>query len=322
MTKNILVTGIGGNAGQGILRIITALPYRLRLVGTNTDFLSAGNYLCDNVYEVPFSRNKNYIPKIQSICRREKIDLIIPSTDYESYFLSLHKNILPCIATSPPETNKIFLDKYLTAQEFTRHRIQFAQTYLPSQYVNNFKSYIVKPREGRGSRDIFLNPKSPKQFPDTFIVQKLHTGQEITTAFYVTKNNEILGSITFNRELTSGTTTKCEVTRRYDSTLSIIMKQMIKHFIIRGSCNIQSVITSRGNIIPFEINGRISGTNSVRSQFGFEDVKYTIEENLFNKKLTEPKIKKGAAIRILMDIIYPKSQLRAIKNKTTPHYFF
>jgi len=320
--KHILVTGIGGNVGQGILRNIAALPYRLYIVGTNTELVSGGNHLCDRVYKVPFSSETDYIPKMRLLCNREHIDLIIPSTDYESYYLSLNQQKLPVIATSPSQTNKIFLDKYMTAQEFIKHHIPFAQTYLPSQYHNTLRHYIVKPREGRGSRDIFLNPKNLNTYTDAFIVQKLYTGKEITTGFYVTKQNMIPGSITFIRELTAGTTTKCQVTHRYDTRLNIIMKQMIKHFTIRGSCNIQSVVTSTGAVIPFEVNGRISGTNSIRSQFGFEDVKYTIEEYLFDKNPAKPKIKNGSAVRILTDIIYPGTQLRNIQNKKTPHYLF
>lgn len=322
MEKNILITGIGGNVGQGILRILTTLPYHLRLIGTNTDLISAGNHLCDAVYKVPFAKNKNYITQIQVICSREKINLIIPSTDYESYYLSLNKATLPIVATSPARTNKIFLDKYLTAQELSRHGIPFAQACLPSQYQNIFSSYIVKPRKGRGSRDIFLNPRDPKKFPDTYIIQKLYTGKEITTGFYVTKKNELFGSITFFRELSSGMTTKCEITRLYDDKIHTIIQQVIQQFTIRGSCNIQSVVTSRGNIVPFEINSRISGTNSIRSQFGFEDVRYTVEEYLFRKELTLPTIKQGSAIRIFMDIIYPDSPLQTTKNKYTPHHIF
>ena len=99
-------------------------------------------------------------------------------------------------------------------------------------------------------------------------------------------------------------------------------RKIIKNFKIKGSCNIQSIVDKKGKITPFEGNCRISGTNSIRSQFGFEDVKYTIEEYLFNKKPKKPIIKKGAAVRILMDVIYPGIGLNKIKNKSTKHYMF
>ncbi len=101
------------------------------------------------------------------------------------------------------------------------------------------------------------------------------------------------------------------------------MQSMMNALDIKGSCNIQSIVTKDGRIVPFEINGRISGTNSVRSNFGFEDVKYTVEEYLLNKEPQQPVIKQGAAVRILMDVIYPDvTSLGQIENKNTTHHLF
>ena len=80
---------------------------------------------------------------------------------------------------------------------------------------------------------------------------------------------------------------------------------MTAHGEIRGSANIQSIVTQEGLIVPFEVNCRISGTNSIRSNFGFKDVKYTVQEYLYNITPDTPYLKYGIASRILMDVIYP-----------------
>lgn len=320
--KKVLVTGIGGNVGQGILRNLQNLNYDLYLIGTNTELVSGGNHLCDRVYKVPFSKSSDYIPKILSISKREEIDLIIPSTDYEVYYLALASDKLPTIAGSDIKTAKTFLNKYETWQAFNKLSIPFTQTILPSLYNNDFDEIIVKPCEGRGSRDIHINPDNPEAFSDEYIIQKLIKGTEITTAFYVTKKGNLLGHITFKRTLLSGATDKCAVTFDYDKQIEKIIEKIMKNFNIKGSSNIQSIVDKKSNIIPFEINCRISGTNSIRGQFGFEDVRYTIEEYLFNKTPRKPKAKKGSAVRILMDIIYPGINLEDIKDKSTKHYIF
>jgi carbamoyl-phosphate synthase large subunit len=322
MSHNVLVTGIGGVVGQGILRNILSCRYDIRLIGTNTEKISAGNHLCDEVYQVPFAYEQNYIERLTTICHDENIDLIIPSTDYEAYYLATFRHVLPAVAGSPADVARICLDKYLTWQEFNRHAIPFAECSLPSDYSGGFTSCIVKPRKGRGSRDLHFNPENLGTFSDEYVIQHLYLGSEITTGFYVTRDGELLGHITFVRTLAAGATDSCSVTTEHDSELERIIRKMMTSFTIRGACNIQSIVTSDKRVIPFEINCRISGTNSIRAQFGFTDVKYTIDEILYQKKLTKPHITKGSAVRILLDVIYPDIGLEDIRNNQTSHYLF
>lgn len=317
--SNVLVTGIGGNVGYGILRNIKNSFDDIVLTGTNTTPISAGNHLCNAVYTVPFATDSNYIPAMKRICDAEHIELIIPSTDYESYILAKNASELPCVAVSPPDTTRIFLDKYLSFTTFQSMGLAFAQSVLPADFRQDFDSYIIKPREGRGSRNLFYNPADPEKFSDEYIIQPLLTGKEITTAFYVTKQNELHGMITFERELASGATQTCEVIMDHDEELKQYILKLIGKLPIRGACNIQCIVTEQG-IIPFEVNCRISGTNSIRSQFGFEDVRYTVEEYLYNKTPTPPAISKGCAIRILHDIIYPGIRLNEVKNNSDNFY--
>jgi len=320
--KALLVTGIGGNVGQGILRNTIGLKKSIRIVGVNTELVTAGTHLCDIVYQVPFGYDRAYIPAIRRICDKEHVDCIIPSTDYETVYLAKNRKKLPVVATSSYDVNMTFLDKYRTWQKFTEYGIPFAESALPSGYNGVFGADIVKPREGRGSRGIVYEPKNTKEFPDTFVVQKLYKGIEVTTAFYVTKQGTLHSMITFSRELFGGTTVKCTVVHTYDTQLLAIIRHMMKHFKIRGSCNIQSIATVDGRVIPFEINGRLSGTNSIRSQFGFTDVEWTIDEYLYDKKPKPAHLTFGSAVRIQLDVIYPDVALSDIQNKTTKHYIF
>jgi carbamoyl-phosphate synthase large subunit len=316
---NVLVTGIGGNVGYGILKnIISAFP-DIRLIGTNTSKVSAGNHLCHAVYEVPFSTDDKYIPSIKAICHENNVRLIIPSTDYESYILSLNKTQLPPVACSSPEAGKTFLDKYESYLFCHKNGLPFAESILPGNYNNALETYIVKPREGRGSRDVYINPANPAGFSNDFIIQPFLTGKEITTAFYVTKQNALLGLITLERTLSAGTTMMCEVTTLYDTVLTGYINKLISLLDIKGACNIQCIVTENG-IIPFEVNCRVSGTNSIRSQFGFKDVEYIIDEYLYNKPLKKPEISTGSALRILYDIIYPGKKVEEIDNNTDLHY--
>ncbi|MCD6068722.1 MAG: ATP-grasp protein [Bacteroidetes bacterium] len=308
--KRILVTGIGGNVGQGILRNILSLELPVELFGCNVVEFSPGNYFCKEVFKVPFAYDKEYIPAIKDIVVSQKIDLVIPSTDYEVYYLAKHRDEIPCtVATSGPIASGLYLDKYKTFLHHKKYDIPFADSVLPGQYKGQFGDIILKPREGRGSRGIFINPTNLDGFSDDkYMVQPLLKGKEITTAFYVDKQRKLHGMITMERSLENGTTTACNVIMEYDAQLLPILNRIILASDVEGAVNLQSIVTEDRAIVPFEVNCRISGTNSIRSNFGFKDVWYTLQENLYHTAPDKVEVTKGKAVRVLMDIIYKEDQ--------------
>jgi len=271
--RTVLVTGIGGNVGQGILRNIISLDLPIRLIGIDISSFTAGNHLCDFTYVVPYSYSENYIPTIQTIIDKEKVELIIPSTDYEVYYLSKNKEELKAIVlASDCKTAKIYLDKFETYNYFKAKNIPFAKSWIPSEYDFSEKEIIAKPREGRGSRGILINPEKPYELPKEYMIQPIYKGIEITTAVYVNKEEKLHGLFTMERSLTNGTTTESKVIFDYDDEMKTMAQKIIDLGGLVGSFNIQSIVTLDKKIIPFEINCRISGTNSIRHNLGFQDV--------------------------------------------------
>ena len=305
-TKTVLVTGIGGNVGQGVLLNIISLKMNIRIVGIDIASFTAGNHLCNITYKVPYAFDESYIPVIQEIVKKEKVDLIIPTTDYEIYFLSLNQSIVnTVVAASDAQTAKIYLDKFLTYLHHHENDIPFAKSWLPKDYDGSCNEIILKPREGRGSRGVEKNPNNPTNYSDEFMIQPLHKGKEITTAFYVKKNGAFHGMLTMERELSHGATSKSIATKKYDNEIMLIVEKMIAAGGLAGSINLQSIVDENEQIIPFEVNCRISGTNSIRHNLGFQDVKYTLQEYLYNEEPDEVKTMNGIAVRLLYDVIYP-----------------
>lgn len=305
-TKTVLVTGTGGNVGQGVLRNIRDLKHNIRIVGTDIARFTAGNHLCDATYAVPYSYDPGYVGAISTIISAENVDLVIPTTDYEVYYLSLNRDTLGAtVAASDAELAKIYLDKYLSFQHHQKHGIPFAPSWLPKDYDGPASGIIVKPREGRGSRGLHIDPAAPRDFSDEYMVQPLLRGREITTAFYVTRQGHLHGHFTMERELTNGATSKSVVTRAYDAEIEKILLKMLAVKGLRGSVNLQSMVSDSGEIMPFEVNCRISGTNSIRHNLGFRDVAYTLQEHLYGEDPEPVRPIDGIAIRLLTDVIYP-----------------
>jgi carbamoyl-phosphate synthase large subunit len=311
-TKTVLVTGIGGNVGQGIIRNILSTSYPIIIVGTNISDFSAGNHLVDSFYKVPFGYDGSYIPRINEIIKKERVDLIISSTDFESYYLAIHKEKINCqIAGSDIEASEIYLDKYLTYIHHKSANIPFAESCLPSEFKNQFSKSLAKPRKGRGSKGLIFNVKDVSCLSDEeYMIQEMHSGIEITSAVYRRyKDGLIHGIISMERSLENGATTYCKVTRKIDAQVLNIAQDMCNNMPgLKGAFNIQSIVKNNEEVVPFEINCRISGTNSIRASFGFKDVNYTIEELLWGFEPQRPLIIQGVAYRILTDVIYTDSE--------------
>jgi carbamoyl-phosphate synthase large subunit len=317
-----MVTGIGGVVGQGILRNLRSLDHEIAVHGTDVRQVTAGNHLCDTVHALPYAFDPGYVDAVVALVGALDVDLIIPSTDYEAFFLARDASrIGTTIAASPPEVSAICLDKYRTYQAFSSCGIPFAQSSLPSAYDGRFPRVIVKPREGRGSRGIHVDPVQPAAFDDSHVVQRYLEGPELTTTFYVTRTGVLHGLITFERELEAGSTSRCEVTREHDAAIHALVERMLGHFPFRGSCNLQCRVTTNG-VIPFEVNCRISGTNSIRSQLGFPDVAYTVEEYLFDRAPARPLVRDGCAIRVTHDVVYPGLRLEDVRDRHDRFWIF
>jgi carbamoyl-phosphate synthase large subunit len=319
--KTVLVTGIGGNVGQGVLRNIRDLNWDICIIGSDIASFTAGNYLCDSTYKVPYSYEQNYITEIIAIVDKHNVDVILPTTDYEVYFLSLHQDKIKArVVASEATLAQKYLDKYETYLHHFSLDIPFAKTWLPSQFDSQVKDIIVKPREGRGSRGIEINPKFPTHFSDDYLIQPLHKGKEITTAFYVKKDCTLHGLFTMERELTNGATSKSKTCKDYDEELEKIILKMIQFPGLRGSINLQSIVEEDGTIVPFEVNCRISGTNSIRHNLGFQDVKYSLQEYLLNQEPDEIHAIDGIAVRLLYDVIYPNATQENDLNNNSSNF--
>ena len=323
--KTVLVTGIGGNVGQGILRNIRSLDFPIKVFGCDICSFSPGNHLCDKFFKVPYSYDEDFIPKIMDIVDAEKIDMIIPSTDYEVYYLALHRSeINAIILASDADIAKKFLDKYLTFQMFQQYDIPFAKSWLPKDYDNTEETIIAKPRKGRGSRGIIKNAQNVSELGDEYMVQPMYKGIEITTTMYFNKSGAVHGIFSLERELNNGMTSKTIVNNKYNDQFEKMGLKMKRLGGIRGSINIQSIVDVHNSIFPFEINCRISGTNSIRHHLGFQDVKYAIQEYLFDETPDAINIKKGkgVATRIFMDVIYPDATGFNDIDNSTKHIIY
>jgi carbamoyl-phosphate synthase large subunit len=71
-----------------------------------------------------------------------------------------------------------------------------------------------------------------------------------------------------------------------------------------GPTNFQFRIAN-GKPMLLEINPRISSATSIRAAFGFNEAAMCVDHYLHGKKIRQPPLRSGTAVRYLADIITP-----------------
>ncbi|MBD3254480.1 MAG: hypothetical protein GF383_05275 [Candidatus Lokiarchaeota archaeon] len=116
--KKILVTGSGGPAGVNFLKSLHLADEEMELYGTDINiyhkFFAAP--WSKEVFIVPRANTVDYIPKINKIVAKNKIELIHPQPDIEVLAISENREKLDALTYLPKKTTiKIMQDKFKSA---------------------------------------------------------------------------------------------------------------------------------------------------------------------------------------------------------------
>ena len=134
------------------------ISVRVLGVDSNPELAPAGHFM-DAVFKIPRVNESGYLNALLAICRREKVNLLIPL--YEPEFLILDqqrgqfKQRGTILLLSPTATLKTCADKLETARFFSDYKINTPKTWLAKEkpVYDNFPLFI-KPRSGMGSRGV------------------------------------------------------------------------------------------------------------------------------------------------------------------------
>lgn len=133
-----------------------------RIIGIDNNPLASARFAVDAFYLVPRADEVNFIDEIISICKREKIDLIIPLIDPELRIYSVNKRIFEehgvKIVVSDINVIDICSSKLKTATFYKILNIPYVKTVRAEEYLShpNFSfPVVIKPCEGSGSKNVF-----------------------------------------------------------------------------------------------------------------------------------------------------------------------
>jgi len=318
MTRRVLITGIGGNVGQGVLKALRAGSESYHIVGIDMEPLSAGFSLVDSYYQTPRTGDPAFQKALETILRDESIQAVYVCSPAELEFFATHKDELEnklavTILVNPLPVVRIGSDKLKTAEFLRDHGFCFPETVsaaddngIETLIAKHGMPVIAKPREGFSSRNVFLLDSREKiraaatLVPDLIVQRYLPDDRaEYTAATLSGADQKVRALIIFRRDLIQGTTYRTELVE--DANLAREVVRITEALGAVGPCNLQFRVVD-GMVYVFEINPRFSGTSGVRYLYGFNDCEMAFELLHLKSEVTQPALNKAVVLRYWNEI--------------------
>ncbi len=308
----VLVSGASGIVGYGILKSLKSYGYRM--IGTTIYEKSPADYFADVVKIAPMSTSKEYIPWLLDVIEKYDVDIAIPGIEIDMSVWNTNRNILSHTRTTFLLNNADLISLCLDKWRFYREMKKADSKYrIESSIEPNFHRFsvpfILKPRCGYGSKGL-IKVESKSMFErfeaeigDRLMMQEYvgNPSEEYTVAAFFDMDSSVQAIISMRRKLSSlGFTEVAEIVHLEDMKEVIVgLSNIFKPI---GPTNFQ-FRRHKGNWKLLEINPRISSATSIRTAFGFNEAKMSIEYFLEGKQIKQPKIRNGRAVRYVDDLI-------------------
>lgn len=269
---NVLITSAGRRTClvEGFKKALLSGGYSGKVVCLEMDKLSAALYLSDKYYIVPPATNGNYIDIVLDICKKERIKLLVPTTDIElDVFASkteIFLNNKTRVLVSSPETIRICNDKYQSFIFFKKLNLNTPITAIcQDKDAVNAVPYprILKKRVGgHGSINQFIARDKEEysfylRYFDDPLIQQYVTGSEYTIDVLNDFSGRTVSVVPRIRiETRAGVTDKGKTVK--DPRLIEYGRLVAERLNIIGPANVQC-IEHEGEFYFTEVNPRFSG---------------------------------------------------------------
>lgn len=309
----VIVTSVGGNVGQGVIKSLRAAPLDFRIIGVDMEPLSAGFSFADTSHVVPASGAMGFEAQMAAICQNEGVQAIFVCSDAEILYFAAQRDRLESqlgcrILVNPLDVVQTAKDKLRTAQFLADAGLPHARTTHADDVEGTTRlieacgwPLIAKPRIGATSKNVF-RVNSHEQLaavrtlvPDLVIQEYLPDNDHEYTAGTVSDaDRNVRATIVLRRDLVQGTTYRTELVENADWTAQVA--RIVNTLGAIGPCNVQFRVVNN-NVVPFEINPRFSGTSGIRFLYGFNDPELVFRALCRHEKVNPPAVHPGVALR-------------------------
>lgn len=285
--KTVLITGIGGDVGQGIATILREQWPGCRRIGIDIHERHGGGLFVDQFLVAPPVSHPSYNAWLGDVIVREEVHICIPTSEAELIHLSgkgLSALGPATLVMANPTAIAVGSDKLRTSEFLATAGIPAPWT-VPAEAFGPEVALpcIFKPRRSAGSKGIFVcrSPDDVVVYRDRYpaaVLQELllPADREVTCAVYRDRSGAI-AVLQLLRTLVGGFTGWAQAID--DAEVAAQCRRIAEALDLRGSINVQLRLTETGPRI-FEINPRFSSTVLIRHRMGFCDLVWSVQEAL------------------------------------------
>jgi carbamoylphosphate synthase large subunit len=305
----LLLLSVGSAVGQNVVDAIGPRRVGCEIIGANSLAEAAYNYRCDAVHLVPPAASTDHVSRIEQLIAAEKPDLVVPCRDDDVLALATLREsgcttIEAVLPVGPLALVRVFNDKRTTAAFAARHRLPFAQT---ADTLANALAlldthalpFVGKPRSGNASRGVVLL-HTRAEIERAFAVHA-----DLVVQPYLGRADELRGpdfsggvplfyslaASKYSTEIVIGPDGEASAPfamtcveaggraiewRRCDEPDIADVGRAYARALAgegwRGPVNVQLRRASSGELVAFELNGRVNGGTAARTLMGFDEL--------------------------------------------------
>lgn len=266
----ILFTGIGRRVElmQAFHNAAATLNKKVIIYGADMATTAPALAYCDHIRIVCSMKSEDYIPQLLEICRKDGIDLVIPTIDTDLQVLAYNKERFEKLGTkvliSAPDMISICRDKNKTSQFFIDCGLKAPMPCNDyKKYASGFPAFI-KPKDGSSSLNAYRIEDAEElafyaHIIDGYIIQPFITGKEYTVDIFCDFDGKPVSIVPRERvAVRSGEVLKAKIC--LDETIIEQTKSIVKRFKPCGPMTVQLIKDSRtGDNYYIEINPRYGG---------------------------------------------------------------
>lgn len=290
----ILISAVGRRVQlmQCFRRALRSLRIEGEILGTDCyPRLAPAAHLADRCFRVPRGDHPDFIPVVLEVCRREHVDLLIPTIDPELPMYAQYRDdfamIGTTVAVSSPEAVRIACDKVETHRWLVNNGFptvrQASLTEAKKDHSEWSFPVIVKPRFGSASVGVrkisaaqLLN--SDEDYGPDMLVQEHAAGREHTINVFIDGRGNCLCAVPHLRiEVRGGEVSKA-LTVKHGGMMQLAKELAERLPGARWALNVQCFLTDDGRIQVTEINCRFGGGFPLACESGADFPRWMLEE--------------------------------------------
>lgn len=324
----VLVTAVGGNIGQGVVKALRSGLRDYFIVGTDMEPRSAGFSFVDRASVTPAAGADGMMAALTAIVETERIEAIYVCSPHELEFFSrarldLERATGTRVLVNPEPVVRVGQDKLETTRFLETHGFPSPETALAEdgpavdRLIERWGfPVIAKPRRGWTSVNVFTIrcraalDAARVLVPDLVVQRYLpDAAAEYTAGVVGSAAARRFAWIVLRRDLTQGTTYRTELAQ--DPAIGAQVVAMAQALGVEGACNFQFRLVG-GQPFVFEINPRFSGTSGIRYLYGFNDPEMAFEQICLGQPIVQPPVRPGVVLRYWNEVHLPEAAFESM----------